>query len=146
MSEQGYDRGPGYTDAPLTREGTGFDSGPVATSAPPAYYGQQQGYGAPMGGYGMNRWAARPRREYPIETKPFFLTSEFAIGVVAVIGLLITAATNHTVGARLFWYLTTAMVVGYMISRGIAKSGTRSQAWDPRETFHPGQHDGGNDR
>ena len=40
---------------------------------------QQYGYG-PRQGYrygGPSSWGTRPRREYPIETKPFFLTSEF---------------------------------------------------------------------
>jgi hypothetical protein len=105
----------------------------------PVGYGQQMGYG-PMGGYGG--WAMRPRRQYPIETKPFFLTSEFAVGIVAVIGLIITAATNHTMGVRLFWELTTAIVAAYLISRGIAKSGTRSNSWDPREHLDWGRGDG----
>ena len=36
-------------------------------------------------------------------------------------------------GAWRAWILITAITAGYVISRGIAKSGTRSNAKDPRE-------------
>lgn len=85
------------------------------------------GYGRGMGGYG------RTRPSYPIETKPFFLTSEFVLPLLAWFGLLITTLTNDTIDARRFWELTTALLIGYMLSRGIAKSGTKSRSWDPRE-------------
>ena len=75
----------------------------------------------------------RPRRSYPIETKPFFLTSEFVGSVLAIAGIAITAASSDAFGAWRAWVLITAITVGYMISRGIAKSGTRSHADDPRE-------------
>ena len=97
---------------------------------PPAYgYGQPRGYG--FGG--TSSWGMRPRREYPIETKPFFLTSEFVGSVLAILGIAITAAASEAFGAWRAWILITAIVVGYMISRGIAKSGTRSHSSDPRE-------------
>ena len=92
----------------------------------------EYGYG---GGYGM-------RRPLPIETKPFFLTSEFFGVLLAIVGLSIGAATVEDVDSRLFWILTTALVSAYVISRGIAKSGTKSQSWDPREDlFRPGDDD-----
>jgi hypothetical protein len=90
----------------------------------------QQGYG-----YGPPPWAMRMRRQYPIETKPFFLTSEFVGAVLAIAGVAITAASSDSFGAWRAWILITAVVVGYMVSRGIAKSGTRSHADDPRENF-----------
>ena len=91
------------------------------TQAPPMVYG---------GGYGY----ARPfRPTFPIETKPFFLTSEFWGSVLLLVALAIGAATSDTVDARLFWELATAITIGYVISRGIAKSGTKSRSWDPRE-------------
>ena len=89
--------------------------------------GPTYGYGRPFGGgFGM-------RQPMPIETKPFFLTSEFWGSVAAIAGLAIAAATSDDIDARLFWILTTAITVGYVISRGIAKSGTKSRSWDPRE-------------
>ncbi len=96
---------------------------------------QQYGYGPPQGyGYGgPSSWGMRPRREYPIETKPFFLTSEFVGSILAIAGIAITAASSDAFGAWRAWILITAIAVGYMISRGIAKSGTRSHSSDPRE-------------
>ncbi len=95
---------------------------------PPYGYGPPQGYGHG----GTSSWG-RPRREYPIETKPFFLTSEFVGSVLAIGGIAITAASSDAFGAWRAWILITAILVGYMISRGIAKSGTRSHSSDPRE-------------
>ena len=98
---------------------------------PPYGYGPAQGYGHG----GTSSWGMRPRRDYPIETKPFFLTSEFVGSVLAVFGIAITAAASDAFGAWRAWILITAIVVGYMISRGIAKSGTRSHSSDPRENI-----------
>jgi hypothetical protein len=82
-------------------------------------------------GYGGNGMMIRP--QYPIETKPFFLTSEFWGGVIAIVGIAITAASSDAFGSWRAWILITAVVVGYQLSRGIAKSGTKSRSWDPRE-------------
>ncbi len=100
-------------------------------------YPPQYGYGPPQGyGHGgTSSWSMRPRREYPIETKPFFLTSEFVGSVLAILGIAITAAASDAFGAWRAWILITAIVVGYMVSRGIAKSGTRSHSSDPRENL-----------
>jgi hypothetical protein len=138
-------------DAPLGREpfGTPAAPGPTATQSygPPQSYPQPYGhqYQQPYGyGYGMPRM----RRQYPIETKPFFLTSEFVGAVLAIAGIAITAAASDAFGAWRAWILITAVVVGYMVSRGIAKSGTRSNAPDPREHLELpwGRQDGGEDR
>jgi hypothetical protein len=80
------------------------------------------------------RWAMPPRREYTSsETKPFFLTSEFLAYVLLLMGLGITAADSPSMDARFFWTAATAATIAYMLSRGIAKSGSRSRAHDPRE-------------
>ena len=73
------------------------------------------------------RWAAPPRTAYTSETKPFFLTSEFLAYVLLVMGLGIAAATDDSIDARLFWIL--------------AKAGTRSRAYDPREDVDLGRRD-----
>jgi hypothetical protein len=144
------------SDAPLGRDlgGTpGATSGAtVVTHQPAAQYPPQQHgpqhYGAPYGqqpyGYG-SPYAPRMRRQYPIETKPFFLTSEFVASVLAVAGIAITAAASDAFGAWRAWILITAVVVGYMVSRGIAKSGTRSNSSDPREQLDLFRRDGGDD-
>ncbi len=95
----------------------------------------QQQYPPQGYGYGPPPWAMRARRRYPIETKPFFLTSEFVGAVLAIAGIAITAASSDSFGAWRAWILITAVTVGYLISRGIAKSGTRSHADDPRENL-----------
>jgi hypothetical protein len=111
--------------------------------APPQYQ-QQQYYGYGMqpygrrfgGGLGMNRggWS---------ETKPFFLTSEFLVTLVCVIGICITAAIAADLDSHRASALIAGLVAAYTLSRGIAKSGTRSRATDPRDDVHIGRsHDG----
>ena len=88
----------------------------------------------------LNRSAWFPAREdYTSETKPFFLTSEFLVFVLYLMGLGISASTDETIDARLFWILATVAVFGYMVSRGIAKAATRSRAHDPREDIDLGR-------
>jgi hypothetical protein len=91
-----------------------------------------------MGGAWRTRWAAPPRMSYTSETKPFFLTSEFLVFVLYEMGLGIAATTSPSIDARLFWILTTIATSLYMLSRGVAKAGTRSRARDPREDLDLG--------
>jgi hypothetical protein len=87
-----------------------------------------------------NRMVMFPRRAaYTSETKPFFLTSEFLAYLLYLMGLGIAASTSPSIDARLFWILATAATVGYMLARGIAKSGSRSRAHDPREDIDLGR-------
>jgi uncharacterized protein (TIGR02271 family) len=67
--------------------------------------------------------AFRTRRSL-VETKPFFLTSEFFLLALALAGVLITALTTDTVDARLGWMIGVALVAAYALSRGFAKSDT----------------------
>ncbi len=107
---------------------------PPVPQQPPFHQSAAQYQYGPQGyGYGPPPWAMRLRRQYPIETKPFFLTSEFVGAVLAIAGIAITAASSDAFGAWRAWILITAITVGYLVSRGIAKSGTRSHADDPRE-------------
>jgi hypothetical protein len=110
-------------DQPLAREGETAVQQPPPHQYPPQFQ--------PPYGYGGS--FARLRRQYPIETKPFFLTSEFAAAVIAVLTLAITAGASDSIDAWRFWLLATAITCAYLLSRGIAKSGTRSNASDPRE-------------
>ena len=91
-----------------------------------------------MTGAWRRRWAAQPRNTYTSETKPFFLTSEFLVFILYLMGLGIAASTSPSIDARLFWILTTVVVSLYMLSRGLAKAGTRSRARDPREDLDLG--------
>ena len=77
--------------------------------------------------------------DYSSETKPFYLTSEFLVYAIFMIGLGIAAATDATIDSRFFWIWGTVATAAYMLSRGIAKAGTRSRAHDPREDIDPGR-------
>ena len=79
-----------------------------------------------------------PRGE---ETKPSWKTTELAVYLVAVIGVLIASAVTGDLGnedggdvfaADKAWWFITLLTIGYMVSRGLAKSGTRSRDNDPR--------------
>jgi hypothetical protein len=121
-----YQAGGRVEDAPLGRD--------VVSEGDTLHSPQQQYPQVPQGyGYGYGYGLPRLRRQYPIETKPFFLTSEFAAAVLAVLALAITAAASDSIDAWRFWLLTTGITSAYLLSRGIAKSGTRSNASDPRE-------------
>jgi hypothetical protein len=87
------------------------------------------------------RWAAPPRTAYTSETKPFFLTSEFLVFVLFLMGLAIGTSTSDDVDPRLFWILTTVATSFYMLSRGIAKAASRSRAYDPREDLDLGREE-----
>jgi hypothetical protein len=119
----------GGTDAALvlpTRKGVHVSMAEPGYESP----GQQT---RPMGGEYSYGLGYRMRPVYPVETKPFFLTSEFWGTVALIVGLAITAGTSESVDARLFWMLATGISAAYLLSRGIAKSGTKSRSWDPRE-------------
>jgi hypothetical protein len=79
------------------------------------------------------------RQDYTSETKPFYLTSEFLVFALYLMGLAIAASTSPSIDARLFWILATIVVGAYMLSRGIAKAATRSRAHDPREDIDLGR-------
>jgi fucose permease len=69
------------------------------------------------------------------ETKASFKTTEFFAYVGIVIAILIAAAVNDAedalgFGARQAWLYVTILTVGYMVSRGLAKSGSRDPYTD----------------
>ncbi len=75
------------------------------------------------------------------ETKPSWKTTELAVYLLAVIGVLIAsnavgdgAANNggDYFAADKAWWFITLLTIGYLISRGLAKSGSRSHDNDPR--------------
>ena len=68
--------------------------------------------------------ASRPSVTHRDETKPSFLTTEFyaMIGVIAAI--LVAAAQADNFDAPRAWTLVAAVAIGYMVSRGLAKSGS----------------------
>jgi hypothetical protein len=58
------------------------------------------------------------------ETKPAFRTTELIVLVVTVVAVLIASAVADDIDSRLVWTLVTALSIGYMLSRGIAKAGS----------------------
>jgi hypothetical protein len=69
------------------------------------------------------------------ETKAAFKTTELIAFVVAVAGVLIAAAIVDEsnaggMGAKQAWLYVTILTVGYMVSRGLAKSGSRDPYTD----------------
>jgi hypothetical protein len=97
-------------------------------------------------GQGSGITVMRRRALFPVhgdhtsETKPFYLTSEFLVYALYLIGLGIAAATDATIDSRFFWIWGTVATVAYILSRGIAKSATRSRAHDPREDIDIGRN------
>lgn len=58
------------------------------------------------------------------ETKPSFMTTEF-YAMVGVIGAVLVAAwVSDSLGDVRAWTLVSAVAIGYMISRGLAKAGS----------------------
>jgi hypothetical protein len=86
-----------------------------------------------------SRWAAPPRAIHDSETRPFFVTSEFLAYALFLMGLAIAASTSPSIDAVFFWRYATFATIAYMVSRGLAKSGTRSRSHDPREDLDFGK-------
>lgn len=103
---------------------------------------------ASRGGAGnFGRWTSLPPRHvHDTETRPFFVTSEFLVFVLLLMGLAITAGSSPSIDARFFWEWATLASIAYMLSRGIAKAGSRSRAWDPREDLGDSGRGGRGDR
>jgi hypothetical protein len=76
-------------------------------------------------------------RRVSTETKAAFKTTEFMAYIAVLVGLLIAGAvtsggvdaagTHHTdvFTAHQVWLYATVLSIGYMISRGLAKSGSK---------------------
>lgn len=87
----------------------------------------QGGGQQPWLGYGQRTWA---------ETKPFFMTSEFLAFVLGVAGVLIAAAMADNFEAPRAWLYASIIAAAYIVSRGIAKAGTRDP--NPNRGGHGG--------
>jgi hypothetical protein len=71
------------------------------------------------------------RRRTTSETKSAFKTTELVVYVASVLGVLVAAALvdngqdGQGFDAQQAWFLVTLLTIGYLISRGLAKSGSR---------------------
>ena len=69
-------------------------------------------------------------RRLSTETKAAYKTTELIAYIVAAVGVVIAGAMVDQgdaggLGAKQVWLYVTILTVGYMISRGLAKSGSR---------------------
>jgi hypothetical protein len=80
------------------------------------------------------RGARAPRRirRLSTETKAAFKTTEFfsylaVLAGILIAGAIVDASDAGGYGARQVWLYATILTVGYMVSRGLAKSGSRDR-------------------
>lgn len=76
--------------------------------------------------------AARTERRVSAETKPAFKSTEFFVYLAAVVAVLVASAVVgdgfrdvDRFPADQAWLYVTLLTVGYMLSRGLAKCGSR---------------------
>lgn len=82
-----------------------------------------------------NTTSHRGDQRLATETKAAPKTTEFMAYVAVLVGLLIAGLVIEDDGGQDFfaadkvWLYATILTVGYMISRGLAKSGSRDPYW-----------------
>ena len=73
------------------------------------------------------------------ETKPSSKTTELIVYLVSVLGVLIASwvvdvnEDGQRFSAYQGWFLVTLLTIGYLISRGLAKSGSRDPYTEDRD-------------
>ncbi len=89
-----------------------------------------------------NRTTGRDLVRRATETKAATKTTEFYAYIVAVIGVLVAAAAttadgnseNDVFSAEKAWLFVTLLTIGYMVSRGLAKAGSRDPYTEDRDS------------
>jgi hypothetical protein len=76
-------------------------------------------------------------RRLSTETKSAFKTTELmayvgAVAAVLIAALVLDQSDSGGMGARQAWLYVTILTAGYMVSRGLAKSGSRDPYDDDR--------------
>ena len=69
-----------------------------------------------------------PARRISTETKSSYKTTELLAYVASVIGVLVASALADEAsdfGTQEAWFYISLLTIGYMVSRGLAKSGSR---------------------
>jgi hypothetical protein len=73
------------------------------------------------------------------ETKASFKTTEFFVYIAVLVGLFVAGAVtkagsngNDVFGAHQVWLYATILSIGYIVSRGLAKAGSRERYTDGR--------------
>jgi hypothetical protein len=109
--------------------------------------GTTGGRGIRPGGVGLGRGA----RRLATETKQAFKTTEFWIMIALVVALLIAGNSIEAeeggpdrFAADKVWLYITILASAYMVSRGLAKSGSREPYWtDGGNEERPDRRPGG---
>jgi hypothetical protein len=70
------------------------------------------------------------------ETKHSLKTTEFWAMAGVILAILIASAVSDSLGDVRAWTLVAAVAIGYMISRGLAKSGTKYSGEEPLGQSH----------
>jgi hypothetical protein len=87
----------------------------------------------------------RPAARLTTETKHSLKTTELWMYLAAVAGVLIASwivtsgngnSTGDAFGASRAWLYVTILTVGYMVSRGLAKAGSREPFWSDGDDDH----------
>ena len=82
---------------------------------------------------GIRGTSAASRSRGVDETKWALKTTEILAYVATVVAVLIAAKVDDSLDGRGAWQLVTALTIGYLISRGLAKSGSRHR--EDRDTI-----------
>lgn len=78
-------------------------------------------------------------RRISTETKSSYKTTELIAYVVAVVGVLVASALADDAsdfGTQEAWFYVSLLTIGYMVSRGLAKSGSRDYYDDNARSNH----------
>jgi hypothetical protein len=90
----------------------------------------QDGYRGDYAGRGVNAGSgARPNRQgrgifISTEARPGFITTEFWLTILGVAAMIILAYSSDALGVRWGLGMATVILLGYVLSRGIAKAGS----------------------
>jgi hypothetical protein len=80
------------------------------------------------------RGSSAPARSRGVdETKAAFKTTEIIAYVATVVAVLIASKIDDSLDGRGAWQLVTALTIGYLLSRGLAKSGSKHR--EDRDTI-----------
>jgi hypothetical protein len=80
------------------------------------------------------RGASAPSRSRGVdETKAAFKTTEIVFYVATVVAVLIASKVDDSLDGHGAWQLVTALTIGYLLSRGLAKSGSKHR--EDRDTI-----------
>jgi hypothetical protein len=77
--------------------------------------------------------SSAPRSRGVDETKWAVKTTEIVAYLATVVAVLLASKVDDSLDGRGAWQLVTALTVGYLLSRGLAKSGSRHR--EDRDTI-----------